>query len=352
MLTKELYIQLRKAAIPEFRNETIKEIENRYCLNYRTIAGLVSMIDAEHEISRDILDRLTDVSFYTVKNCISLAKDGFSDIIPHNRYEDPVFLKGAKIAELPAGFLQGCSSIKSFLIRSGIRSVGENAFRKCSFLERLTFEIVRKKGVVSIGPNAFRGCMSLKLTELPDTIRTIESGAFRACTDIDHICLPDKLSELGARAFSGCTSLEYVTVPENLKIGEKSFYGCTSLKQVDGTVSAVMDEAFFGCMSLKNISLSSQAIGKRAFSGCVNLEDVRFTGAPSRIRKDAFSGCINLKRVSVNDLPYRMQSVNGYTELTKDIRIDNGKMSRTISYGKNIYLPDPHKNVTCAVSED
>lgn len=70
---------------------------------------------------------------------------------------------------------------------------------------------------------------SFKLEEiiLPYTIRSIDENAFKRCVSLKRITIPDSVESIGDSSFSGCTSLENVILPKNLKrIYTTSFENC------------------------------------------------------------------------------------------------------------------------------
>ena len=81
----------------------------------------------------------------------------------------------------------------------------------------------------------FEGCSSLKTIELPSGITKIGSEAFKDCSSLSRIKLQGKVTEIGSNAFKDCTQLVSIYIPTSVqKIGETAFTGC-SLLTIYGT---------------------------------------------------------------------------------------------------------------------
>ena len=81
----------------------------------------------------------------------------------------------------------------------------------------------------------FEGCTSLKTIELPSGITKIEEKAFKDCSSLSKIKLLNKVTEIGSNAFKDCTQMVSVYAPNSVqKIGENAFTGC-SLLTIYGT---------------------------------------------------------------------------------------------------------------------
>ena len=64
-----------------------------------------------------------------------------------------------------------------------------------------------KSGVTSIGSNAFKGCTNLTKFTFADSIETIGSSAFSGCSSITQLQLPKSVISVGDKAFSSITKL-------------------------------------------------------------------------------------------------------------------------------------------------
>ena len=111
-----------------------------------------------------------------------------------------------------------------------------------------------------------------EMTELvmPDTIRIIGENAFRECIKLKRISLSNNLCEIGAFAFKGCDILETINLHNVDRIGLKAFANCRGLQELDLTsVKYIGAYAFYGCTGLDCVIFSESlaSVGSKAFSG-------------------------------------------------------------------------------------
>lgn len=72
--------------------------------------------------------------------------------------------------------------------------------------------------IKSIGKNAFKGCTKLNKVTLDKNLEKIESSAFAGCTKLSSITVSAKVKEIGGNAFAGCKNLKKLTIKStNLK---------------------------------------------------------------------------------------------------------------------------------------
>ena len=129
--------------------------------------------------------------------------------------------------------------------------------------------VVIPEGYVSIGDNAFRGCESLERVSLPSTLKELGKRVFLGCGKLQKIVLPDAIVDIGASCFEGCASMKAVNLPLGVKKLERgTFRSCSSLTSID---------------LHKNIKY----IGKKCFS-LSRPKTVTFHGCNPWISKSAF----------------------------------------------------------------
>ena len=120
---------------------------------------------------------------------------------------------------------------------------------------------------------------SLKTYVVPSGVTSIGDCAFYSCSSLTSITIPSSITSIGERAFSICSSLTSITIPSSVtSIGERAFYFCTSLTSITipNSVTSIGDSAFVNCRSLTSITIPSSvtSIGDSAFLGCDSLTDI------------------------------------------------------------------------------
>ena len=178
---------------------------------------------------------------------------------------------------------QYCSSLTSMTIPNSVTSIGNSAFSGCESLAGIEVatnnpvfssqdgvcfnksktrlicypagksgSYVIPTGVTSIGFSAFQGCSSLTSVTIQDGVSSIGDSAFMDCVGLTSVTIPDSVSSIGDSAFKGCSGLTSVTIQDGVNgIGASAFYGCSSLESVTipGSVTSIGDHAFDGCSS-------------------------------------------------------------------------------------------------------
>lgn len=217
-----------------------------------------------------------------------------------------------------------CSSLSGSLIfPDSIISVGETAFKDCSF----TGELKLPNSLEYIGRGAFHeagyfvGNLRIpdKITKLygrtfgsdtndRDAFRNgtldlnnlVEYGEsdFSNCSFMGELIIPEGTIELPMHIFGTITGgFTRVIFPQSLrKIAEYSFYGqckmCENIVFPEGLVS-IGKGAFASCEQIPSIELPStmQSVGEGAFRGCYNLSNiVSHAVEPPSVIKGAFDG--------------------------------------------------------------
>ena len=124
---------------------------------------------------------------------------------------------GTHITDAPWG-----AYIKTVVIKDGVTSIGEYAFRGCTGLTSVTIG----NGVTSIDWDAFRDCTGLtSLTvgsgnSVYDSRNNCNAIIKTATNELVFGCkttiIPDSMTSIGYDAFRGCTGLTSVTIPDSV----------------------------------------------------------------------------------------------------------------------------------------
>ena len=119
----------------------------------------------------------------------------------------PETIRGLPV-EVIDGFY-GNKKIKSVVIPSSVKVIGELAFKSCESLENVTLP----EELFYIGKEAFSNCVSLKMVTLPEKLFVIELDAFRN-TGLTSVTLPKGLEYL-SQAFRECNNLAEINIPDD-----------------------------------------------------------------------------------------------------------------------------------------
>ena len=91
-------------------------------------------------------------------------------------------------------------------------------------------------GVTSIGNNAFSRCTSLKELTIPGSVKRIGDDAFANCSGIAALTISEGVTSIGMHAFYGCGSFQKATIPASVtSIGTDAFASCNPNLVIHGT---------------------------------------------------------------------------------------------------------------------
>ena len=299
-------------------------------------------------------------------------------------------------------------NLESITIPVSVTSIGENAFGYCYKLESIIVaegnsnyssvdgvlfnesqtELIAypsgnnrtsymiPTGVTSIGNNAFAYCYNLTSITIPDRVTSIGDNAFAECYELTNITIPKDVAFIGENAFLSCESLTSITVAEEnqyylsvdgvlldkgktklikypsqntgtscvipatvISIAGDAFANCHYLASitVDGDnpsysseygvlfdknktrlivcpsgyagtsfaipddVTSIKEKAFSNCKKLERATIpdSVTLIGSDAFRRCTSLESINIPSGVTSIADSTFSGCESLKSITI-----------------------------------------------------
>ncbi len=195
--------------------------------------------------------------------------------------------------------------------RFSVTAIGDDAFRGCSALKKVTIP----QSVTSIGDSAFAGCHNLDSLTINDAATSIGRRAFAECPLTTTLSLGKKITTIGDSAFYDCRGLTSVTIPQSVtSIGQKAFNSCISLttlsfgeksfgENIETNIKTIGDDAFYYCIELKSVTIpqSVTSIGNDAFGQCHDLQSLTIKDAATSIGHRAFLGCTSLETISLGE---------------------------------------------------
>ncbi len=240
-------------------------------------------------------------------------------------------------------------------IESGVTTLGDMAFYKCTALTKVTFEEDSKLKIV--GGSAFNGCASLEEVVLPEGVTTVYGNAFAKAPALTSVYLPDTVKFISVLAFKGSSNVVLDVEPasyakefaedNNIKYvertpvevasgtcGEALTWVLTSdnVLTISGTgamsnyaaskdvpwyayrseiqevniaagVTTLGDMAFYKFASLETVNFEDGSkltvVGGSAFNGCASLVTVELPASVTTIYGNAFANCPALTTVKI-----------------------------------------------------
>ncbi len=209
---------------------------------------------------------------------------------------------------IPTRMFLGCTNLRwagssvYFTIPSGITTIGEDAFDRCTGLQGIVFA----SSVQTISANAFRGCTSLKKFEgiESSSLTTIGQYAFEnTLIDGKDVKFPKTLTNIEKYAFSNCARIGNLDLSTTSITTEglegKCFAnsGLTGIK-FPSTYKVLPTEIFENCASLTEVTVGADkegegitTISKGAFTDCANLKKVTIKNSVQTVEDNAFVNC-------------------------------------------------------------
>lgn len=130
------------------------------------------------------------------------------------------------------------TKIKSVIVPSSVKSIGDNAFMNCKNLKTVTFN----EGLCEIGTLAFSNCSSLEEISFPSTLTTLGYGAFENCTSLKEVNFGNALTKIGVLAFRDCSNIATVCYD-----GTKAEWDCIEIGQGNDSLfeaEMIMDDYY------------------------------------------------------------------------------------------------------------
>lgn len=235
----------------------------------------------------------------------------------------------------PEAFID--SKITGITIPASVRTIGEDAFRRCYRLEKVSAEslrgwteiefaneyasplngyhplyiegdlltdLVMPEGITETREYSFFNCSSLESADLSG-LKSIAPHSFDGCENLRQITISEGLTEIGDFSFNICNSLEAISLPESIcSLGQGTFYGCSSLADIymPESIEVIPALCFAGCHSIETLDFlpkSIYGIGDYAFHFCHGLTSAQLPGRTALLGDYVFNECESLTRAEI-----------------------------------------------------
>ena len=191
---------------------------------------------------------------------------------------------GDKVTEIPNNMFDGNSELQNVTIGTGVKYIGESAFRNCGTTDEVTeLKVEMGVNVDSLATNAFQYCTKLQTISLPSTLKVIESYAFQY-TGLTALFVPASVKRIGYYAFLGTNQLAKVnfqdsTEPLEFVTGYSRSFGSNAKEVYIGRdikrTGDYSNERLFNNVTALTFGGKVTEIGPYMFNGNSELQEVR-----------------------------------------------------------------------------
>ncbi len=126
----------------------------------------------------------------------------------------------------------GKLTLTSFTFPTGITSIGDAAFWRCS---GLTGTLSIPNTITQIGMDAYRGCVGYTGSLIiPNSVTSIREGAFLNCSGITgSLTIPNSITSIEGLTFKNCSNFTELTLPNYItQISDEAFQNCSKLSKI------------------------------------------------------------------------------------------------------------------------
>ena len=259
------------------------------------------------------------------------------------------------------GVFYGRDMISEVDIPATIRSIGEDAFKGCSRLQRVNLHDIgawcgvelanEYSNPVTVASDMCVDGMRLTFLMIPDGVTSISDRVFEGCYQLCDVFLPSSMNSIGSRAFANislrnvfCLSTDppivknsnafssyYNTTLHILESSQEAYQNHDIWKRFrvketiaydleqDGILYSVIDDTRVSLSFVATTSISGDVIipstvihdgvhytvagiNPRAFKNRKDIVSVDIPPTVTTIGQDAFYGCDSLRRVNIHDV--------------------------------------------------
>ena len=259
--------------------------------------------------------------------------------------------------------------IQSIVIPDSVTSIGDAAFRGCTYLTSVSVS-AENKSYRSIdgslyskdGKTLVQYAIGKNKTSfnVPEDVEIITAGAFYSCKALQSVTIGKNVLRIGNQAFYYCKNLASITIQSDAALIDDAFFGCDSALYTNYNYGEYVGNANNPYMALIrfdgydletcNIHRNTQficsgafymkgsgpieitipgnvtSIGDEAFYRCLRLSNITIPNSVKLIGDDAFYECSKLIRVNINDIVSWCNVSFG------------NEYSNPLCYAKNLYV--------------
>ncbi len=189
-----------------------------------------------------------------------------------------------------APWIESYESIKSITIKSGVQSIGDQAFAYCINLTSVSIAPT----VEYIGAYAFESCESLTSLLLPTGVMYIGDFAFMG-TGIKSLNIPLSVVYIGSGITAYCPSLKKIIVNS-----DNTYYEALSNCLIDKETNYIIAACEGSTFPEGDVNSNTYSIDSFAFAGVTSLTSLNIPANILKISEGAFIDCVNISSITVD----------------------------------------------------
>ncbi len=297
----------------------VKAFEDADHVRQFTIPSSVTTIE---EYAFHAIDSLRTVTFASGSKLTTLGNDAFRD---NTKLESINIEACTQLTKFPDRWLYNCPSVKSLTVPASVETFGNSMFYYTDNIETITFlaptvpndfyygrsnlkTVNIGSGVKSIGNYAFRNSYGLTRLNIDSGVNDLVIGnyAFQNADALEALTLPKGIVSIGASAFQSIDSLRTISFATGSKLttlGNDVFRDNTKLESINIEACTQLtnfpNSWLYNCPSITSLTVpaSVETFGSWMFNYTDNIETITFLA--SAVPNSFYSGRSNLKTVNI-----------------------------------------------------